>query len=785
MSHLEPSFVQSTGTTIPLVSAVGHVTGHADFLADIPPRADELCVGFVPSPAASARIVGIDLAAARAVPGVVALLTAADLPAARRFGVLQEDEPVLADGEVLYVGQPVVIVAAESAESLERARDLVRLELAETPPILSIEQALAAQRFLGPEVRLHRGNAAAEMARAPHVLQGVFHSQGQEHLYLETQAALAIPGEEGQMTIQSSTQGPTEIQRVVALVLGLGMHQVVVTSHRMGGGFGGKETQGTLPAVMAALVARATGRPARVVYRREEDGLSTGKRHAYRAEWQIGFDDEGRVRAYRVQFDSAGGATLDLSQAILERSLFHAENAYFLEHVDIRGRVCFTNHAPATAFRGFGGPQGVAVIENALQEVATYLRGKHPRGLSAADIQLRNLYGSEGRNVTPYGQVVRDNHLPAIVERLLTQCEYRRRLEQVERRNVTDRLWLRGLALVPVKFGLSFTSRLLNQANAQVLVYTDGTVQVSTGGTEMGQGLNTKIQQLVADVFGLPPARIRVMTTSTEKNNNTSPTAASASTDLNGAAAVSAAQTIRHRLLAWAAGRLAGQTQRTTAEIGEVVCAGGWIYDRRDPSRRMTFQDACLGAWVDRVDLGARGFYATPQIDFDRETGQGNPFYYFAQGATVAKVRIDRFTGELTVPRVDTLIDVGRSINPGIDRGQVIGGFVQGLGWVTNECLVYDQRGRLLTTGASTYKIPAVSDAPAEYHLEFFPTDDAVTAIAGSKGVGEPPLLHALSVWMAVKHALSCVSPAAARQLRLPATGEEILRALEETGCGA
>ena len=329
MSHLEPSFVKSTGTTIPLVSAVGHVTGHADFLADIPPRADELCVGFVPSPAASARIVGIDLAAARAVPGVVALLTAADLPAARRFGVLQEDEPVLADGEVLYVGQPVVIVAAESAESLERARDLVRLELAETPPILSIEQALAAQRFLGPEVRLHRGNAAAEMARAPHVLQGVFHSQGQEHLYLETQAALAIPGEEGQMTIQSSTQGPTEIQRVVALVLGLGMHQVVVTSHRMGGGFGGKETQGTLPAVMAALVARATGRPARVVYRREEDGLSTGKRHAYRAEWQIGFDDAGRVSAYRVQFDSAGGATLDLSQAILERSLFHAENAYF------------------------------------------------------------------------------------------------------------------------------------------------------------------------------------------------------------------------------------------------------------------------------------------------------------------------------------------------------------------------------------------------------------------------------------------------------------------------
>jgi len=778
MNPVHTPLVKSTGTTIPLDSAIGHVTGQAHFLADVPPRADELCVGFVPSPVASGRILGIDLAAARAVPGVVAVLTAADLPAARRFGVLQADEPVLADGEVLYVGQPVVIVAAESSESLERARDLVRLELAETPPILTIEQALAAQRFLGPETRLQQGDAAAEMARVPHVLQGVFHSQGQEHLYLETQAALAIPGEEGQLTIHSSTQGPTEIQRVVALTLGLGMHQVVVTNRRMGGGFGGKETQGALPAVMVALVARATGRPARIVYRRDEDGLSTGKRHAYRAEWQIGFDDDGRVRAYRVQLNSAGGAALDLSQAIMERSMFHADNAYFLEHVDIRGQVCFTNHAPATAFRGFGGPQGVAVIENALQEVATYLRGRMPRPLAAADIQVRNLYGTDGRNVTPYGQIVRQNHLPTMVDRLRTQCDYRRRLAQVEQQNATDRLWLRGLALVPIKFGLSFTAKLLNQANAQVLVYTDGTVQVSTGGTEMGQGLNTKIRQLVADVFGLPPARVQVMPTSTEKNNNTSPTAASASTDLNGAAAVAAAEIVRNRLVAWAAGRFAGSSQTAASEIEQVVCEGGWVHDRRDPARRMTFAEACAGAWADRVDLGARGFYATPGIDFNRETGKGNPFYYYAQGATVAEVRVDRFTGELSVTRVDTLIDVGRSINPGIDRGQVIGGFIQGMGWVTNECLVYDERGRLLTTGASTYKIPAVSDVPREYHLEFFPTDDAVTAIAGSKGVGEPPLLHALSVWMAAKHALSYASPEAARRLRLPATAEAILHAL-------
>ena len=770
MQQQNQSTGRATGTTIPLDSAVGHVTGAAQFLADLPRRADELWVGFVPSPLASGRILSIDAMAARALPGVAAVLTAAELPAARRFGPLVEDEPVLAEEEVLYVGQPVAVIAAESQEILDKARELVRLNLAETPAILSIEDALAQQRFLGPEVRFQQGDAAAELTRAPHVLEGVFHSQGQEHFYLETHAALAVPGEEGQITIHSSTQGPTEIQRVVASVLGLGMHEVVVVSRRMGGGFGGKETQGTLPAVFAALVTRVTGRAARLVYRREEDGLSTGKRHAYRAAWQIGFDDDGRIRAYRVQFHSDGGATMDLSQSILERSLFHAENAYFLEHADIRGRVCFTNHAPATAFRGFGGPQGVAVIENALQEVAAYLRSRQPT-LAAADIQARNLYGHHERNVTPYGQLVRPNHLHTIVERVLTQSDYRQRLAHIERQNRVDPLWLRGLALVPVKFGLSFTARLLNQANALVLVYTDGTVQVSTGGTEMGQGLHTKIRQLVADVFGIPPAHVQVMPTSTEKNNNTSPTAASASTDLNGAAAVSAAETIRTRLLAWAAARWG-------VNAAQVVCDDGSIYDRSEPSHRLGFAEACAGARADRLDLGARGFYATPDIDFDRQTGKGNPFYYYTQGATVAEVRIDRWTGELSVPRIDLLIDVGRSINPGIDRGQVIGGFVQGLGWVTNECLVYDERGRLLTTGASTYKIPSVSDVPGDFRVEFFPTDDAVTAIAGSKGVGEPPLLHALAVWMAAKHALSCVSPSAARQLRLPATAEEILRAL-------
>ena len=773
----------TTGKTIPLESAIGHVTGAAEFITDIPARSDELCVGFVGSTTASGRIVEIDVTAARACPGVALILTAADLPAARRFGPLQSDEPVLAEEEVLFIGQPVVLIAADCPATLDRAKNLVQVRIEATEPTLSIDDAVARRRFLGPERRFHQGDAAAAMATAPHVLEGVFHSGGQEHFYFETQAALAIPGEDGQITIHSSTQGPTEIQRVVALVLGIGMHQVVVTCKRMGGAFGGKETQGTSPAVLVALVARATGRAARIAYGREEDGESTGKRHPYRSEWQIGFDDTGRILAYRVTMHSDGGAGLDLSPSVLERSMFHADGAYHIEHIDIRGRVCFTNHPPTTAFRGFGGPQGVAVIENAMQEVAIHLRESNATPPTAADIQRLNLYGTDERNVTPYGQVVHENHLHEIVDQVLERSDHDRRLAEIERRNANDPLWLRGIAMVPVKFGLSFTSKMMNQANALVLAFTDGTVQVSTGGTEMGQGLNTKIRQLVADVFGIAPESVAIMTTSTEKNNNTSPTAASASTDLNGAAAVSAARTIRARMSEWATRRFNAKTSSDTPSEADddrdrIVFEDGHLFDRRDPSNRMPFPDACRDARMDRIDLGARGFFATPRIDFDHETGKGSPFYYFAQGATVAEVRIDRFTGELSVPRADVLIDVGRSINPGIDRGQLVGGFVQGMGWVTNECLVHDEQGRLLTTGASTYKIPAASDVPPVFNWDFFSTDDRVTAIAGSKGVGEPPLLHAIAVWSAAKHALSCASGSAARRLHLPASAEAIRHAL-------
>jgi len=783
--HLQPladpaSHVPSVGRTIPHDSAVGHVTGAAAYIADLPRRADELVVGFVPSAVASGRIRSIDLGAARGVAGVVDLITATDLPAARHFGPIFADEPILADDAVLYVGQPVVVIAAETQAALDEARRLVRIEIEPMEPILTIEQAMQRGRFIGPARRIARGDAAAAIAAAPHRLAGVFHSLGQEHLYLESQAALAYPGEEEQIVVHSSTQGPTETQHVVAAALGVGMHQVVCICKRMGGGFGGKETQGSLPAMMAALVARRTGRAARIVYRREDDMASTGKRHAYRTAWEVGFDDDGRILGYVVEFHSDGGAAADLSTSIMERSMLHVDNAYWLEHVEIRGRVCFTNHAPATAFRGFGGPQGMAATESVIQEIAIHLR-QQGRPVRPLDVQRRNLYGLSDRNVTPYGQVVDRNHVAEIVESLAARCEFERRLSEIEAANDRDPLVLRGIAMMPVKFGISFTAKHLNQGNALVNVYTDGTIQVSTGGTEMGQGLTTKIRQLVADAFGVPTGWVLLMPTSTEKNCNTSPTAASAGTDLNGAAALDACGAIKARMAAWAAARLADPASGLVASPDHVGFAGGWVYDLRRPDRRMAFGELCAGARLDRVDLGARGYFATPGVDFDRETGKGTPFFYYTQGAAAAEVRIDRFTGDLTVPRADILIDIGRSINPGVDRGQVIGGFIQGMGWVTGECLVYDEKGVLLSNSPTTYKIPAASDVPVDFTCEFFPNDDNVGNVARSKAVGEPPLMHAICVWTAVKHALSGVSLAAARRLCLPATGEEILRALSST----
>ena len=543
----------------------------------------------------------------------------------------------------------------------------------------------------------------------------------------------------------------------------------------MGGAFGGKETQAAIPALMVALVALKTGRAARVVYNKDDDMCVTGKRHEYIADWSVGFNNDGIIAGIKFDFYSNGGCAADLSTSIMERTLLHADNGYYFENVQLQGQVCFANLPPNTAFRGFGGPQAVASIENVIQRIAEHLE------VDAFDIRQRNVYGINERNITPYGQLFDRNHLPEIFVQIAESSNYKTRLAQIESANKTDRMILRGLAMTPVKFGISFTTKFLNQANALVNVYTDGTVQVSTGGTEMGQGLNTKIRQLVADELGVPYPAVILMPTSTEKNHNTSPTAASAGTDHNGAAAVDACRQIRARLAEYAAGLFASAEEGLVESPTHVVFAEGLVNDTRKPEKQITFGKLAAQARRDRIDLGARGFYITPGVDFNRETGKGNPFLYFTQGAAVAEVAIDRFTGELTVPRVDLLIDIGKSINPGVDMGQITGGFIQGMGWATAECLVYDDGGKLLSHSPTTYKIPSITDVPPVFNCQMFDNDDNIHNIRRSKAVGEPPLLLGIAVWAAVKHALSCLPSEVDPQFSLPATGEEILRCL--TAC--
>jgi xanthine dehydrogenase large subunit len=762
----------SVGKSVPHDSALGHVTGQAPYIDDLRPLAGELVVGFVGSPVAAGQLLGIDTSAALAVPGVVGCYAAADVPGRNKFGVVVIDEPFLADGELLYLGQPVVVVAAESRAALEAARTAVQIQCRASEPLLDLEVSIRRQKFIGPLRRIARGDVGGQLAAAPHRLSGTFTSGGQEQFYLESQAAIAYPGEQGQMLVHSSTQNPTEIQALVAEMLDVGQHEIVCVCKRMGGAFGGKESQAAIPAMMAALVACKTGRSARVVYNKDDDMRVTGKRHEYHSRWEVGFGGDGRIQALRVAFFSNGGISTDLSLAVMERTLLHTDNCYFLPNVELTGQVCFTNLPSNTAFRGFGGPQAMVVIENILESIAEHT------GLDAFDVRIRNLYGVGERNITPYGQLFDRNHLPEIFATVAARSQYHKRRDEIARFNDHSRTHIRGLALTGVKFGISFTTKSLNQGNALVHLYTDGTIQVSTGATEMGQGVNVKIRQLVADEFGIDVIRVSLMATSTEKNINTSPTAASAGADLNGAAAVAACRTIKRRLRRFAASRLADVEAGLDASASHVKFRHGTVYDSRRPHRQISFGQLCAEARRERVDLGARAFYATPGVDFNRETGQGTPFFYYTQGAAVAEVLVDRFTGELRVLRVDLLIDIGRSINPGVDRGQIVGGFIQGMGWVTTEALVYDAKGDLLSHSPTTYKIPAITDVPEVFNVATFDNNDNIRNVYRSKAVGEPPLMLGIAVWAAARNALAQVSPAAAAELKLPATGEEMLRCL-------
>ncbi|MBK9517345.1 MAG: xanthine dehydrogenase molybdopterin binding subunit [Anaeromyxobacter sp.] len=746
-------------------SAEHHVRGAARYVDDLPEPRGLLHAFVALSARAHARVDRLDVGPVRAAPGVAAVLTAADLAHGNDVGPVLPGDPIFADGLVEYWGQSLFAVAAETGDQARAAAGAAVVEYQDLPPILTVEEALAAGSFVLPTEVLRRGASAAALARAPRRLAGRFAMGGQEHFYLEGQVAMAVPGEGGTMLVHASTQHPSEVQHLVARALGRADAAVSVEVRRLGGGFGGKETQAALPACVAALLAARTGRPVKLRLDRDDDMALTGKRHDFVAEYEVGFDDRGRLLALDLTLASRCGMSADLSGAVNDRAMLHADNAYYLPHVTVTSHRCRTNTASNTAFRGFGGPQGILAIEQVIDEVARAL-GRDP-----LEVRRANLYGGRGRDVTPYGMRFTDNVLPALLDELCASSGYAARREAVARFNAVSPWLKRGLALTPVKFGIAFTAFSMNQAGALLHVYTDGSVHLNHGGVEMGQGLFTKVAQVVADELGLPPELVRLMPTATEKVPNTSPTAASSGSDLNGAAALVAARTLRGRLAAVAATLLGGRA-------ADVVFEGGRV---RQGRRSASFAEVARAAHAARVGLSAAGFYRTPRLRYDRRRHRGRPFLYFSQGAAVAEVEVDTLTGEHRLLRVDLLHDCGGSLNPALDRGQVEGGFVQGMGWLTSEELVWDERGRLLTHAPSTYKIPACSDVPEDFRVTLRGRPNREPTVRRSKAVGEPPLPLAAAVFFALRDAVAAVGPPGLRpRLDAPATPERVLMAIEE-----
>ena len=751
--------------SVPHDSAHKHVTGEAIYVDDLPcpPGLLHLQPGL--STRAHARITKLDLTAVRAAPGVVCVLTADDIPGTNDVSPTGTgDDPVFAVDEVVYAGQAIFAVAATSLAAARHAAALAIIEYEDLPAILTISEARAAKADLEPEQLMFMGSTEDAVRFAQHTLSGHLRVGGQDHFYLESQGAQCIPGEGGDLVLTSSTQHPSEVQHLIAHMLNRHSHDVRVHVRRMGGGFGGKETQAALIAAMTALASHKTGRPARLVLDRDDDMVMTGKRHDFEIDYKVGFDDRGQISGIFLDLASRCGCSMDLSAAINDRAMFHADNAYFLNNADITSRRFRTNTVSNTAFRGFGGPQGMIAIERVMDAIALHL-GKDP-----LDVRKINLYNKIGRDFTPYGQRIVDNVAPQIIEDLERRADYAARREAVRAFNDSHQYVRRGIALTPVKFGISFTTTFLNQAGALVHVYADGSVHLNHGGTEMGQGLNTKIAQIVAKEFQIDFAKIKITATDTDKVPNTSATAASSGTDLNGMAAQRAAQTIKARLAAFAASE-AGCTS------AEVVFENGHV---RAGSKNWTFAELVNAAYMARISLSSTGFYATPDIHYDREKHTGKPFYYYAYGAAISEVEIDVLTGESKILRVDIVHDVGKSINPALDIGQIEGGFVQGAGWLTCEELVFDDQGILRTHAPSTYKIPACSDRPPVFNVALYDDgENTKDTIHKSKAVGEPPFMLAISVFSAITDAVASVGNyKTLPELHAPATPEEILRAV-------
>jgi len=758
--------VTGVGRSVKHDSAPKHVTGEAVYVDDRLEFPNQLHVYARMSDRAHARILSIDTDPCYNVPGVAIAITAQDVPGQLDIGAVMPGDPLLADGKVEYVGQPVIAVAADSLETARKAAMAAIIEYEDLEPVIDVVDALRKKHFVLDSHTHKRGDSSAALAAAPRRLQGSLHIGGQEHFYLETQVSSVMPTEDGGMIVYTSTQNPTEVQKLVAEVLGVSMNKIVIDMRRMGGGFGGKETQAAGPACMCAVIAHLTGRPTKMRLPRMEDMTMTGKRHPFYVEYDVGFDDDGLLHGIEIDLAGNCGYSPDLSGSIVDRAMFHSDNAYYLGDATINGHRCKTNLASNTAYRGFGGPQGMVAIEEIMDTVAREL-GKDP-----LEVRKRNYYGKTERNVTPYYQTVEHNMLEEMTAELESSSDYARRREEIRAFNANSPILKKGLALTPVKFGISFTASFLNQGGALVHVYTDGSIHLNHGGTEMGQGLNTKVAQVVAEVFQVDIDRIQITATNTDKVPNTSPTAASSGTDLNGKAAQNAAQTIKQRLTEFAARHYQVTEEDVEFKNGQV----------RIRNQYVSFDELIQQAYFGQVSLSSTGFYRTPKIYYDRSLARGRPFYYFAYGAACSEVIVDTLTGEYKMLRSDILHDVGASLNPAIDIGQVEGGFVQGMGWLTMEELVWNDKGKLMTSGPASYKVPAVADMPLDLRVKLVENrKNPEDTVFHSKAVGEPPFMLGISVWCAIKDAVASLADYKAQpKIDAPATPERVLWGVEQ-----
>ncbi|MCF1249532.1 xanthine dehydrogenase molybdopterin binding subunit [Pseudomonas putida] len=754
------------GRSVKHDSADKHVSGEAVYIDDRLEFPNQLHVYARTADRAHARILRIDTTPCYAFEGVRIAITHEDIPGLKDIGPVVAGDPLLAIDKVEFFGQPVLAVAARDLETARKAAMAAIVEYEDLEPVLDVVDALRQKHFVLDSHTHQRGDSAAALASAPHRIQGTLHIGGQEHFYLETQISSVMPTEDGGMIVYCSTQNPTEVQKLVAEVLDVPMNKVVLDMRRMGGGFGGKETQAASPACLCAVVARLTGQPTKMRLPRVEDMTMTGKRHPFYVEYDVGFDDNGRLHG--INFDLAGncGYSPDLSGSIVDRAMFHSDNAYYLGDATVHGHRCKTNTASNTAYRGFGGPQGMVAIEQVMDHIARHL-GRDPLAVRKA-----NYYGKTERNITHYYQTVEHNMLEEMTAELEASSDYAERRESIRRFNANSPILKKGLALTPVKFGISFTATFLNQAGALIHIYTDGSIHLNHGGTEMGQGLNTKVAQVVAQIFQVDFSRIQITATNTDKVPNTSPTAASSGADLNGKAAQNAAEILKKRLTEFAA-----RHYQVTEE--DVEFRNGHVRVR---DQIVSFEQLVQQAYFAQVSLSSTGFYRTPKIFYDRSQARGRPFYYFAFGAACVEVIVDTLTGEYKMLRADILHDVGDSLNPAIDIGQVEGGFIQGMGWLTTEELVWNAKGKLMTNGPASYKIPAVADMPLDLRVKLVENrKNPEDTVFHSKAVGEPPFMLGIAAWCAIKDAVASLADYRVQpQVDAPATPERVLWGCEQ-----